>query len=69
LPNLASAARRAASGEKLLKQQEKDAPEQSVDQLALQLARACETEISASEGTLLEQHQAIAALVTADTKR
>jgi hypothetical protein len=50
-------------------QQDKGAPEDSLDQLALQLARACETERSASEGKLLEQHQAIATLVTAETKR
>jgi hypothetical protein len=50
-------------------QQEHGAPEDSLDQLALKLARACETEMSASLEKLLAQHQAIAALVTAETGR
>jgi hypothetical protein len=38
-------------------------------QLALRLAHACEAELKASEDALLEQHQAIAALVTPSTAR
>jgi hypothetical protein len=41
-------------------------PQEPFDQLALQLAHACETELKASEDDLLEQHKAIAALVTAN---
>ena len=37
--------------------------------LALRLAHACETELKASEDELLEQHKAIAALVTANTDK
>lgn len=39
------------------------------DQLALQLAHACETELKASEDELLAQHKAIAALVTASAAK
>lgn len=41
-------------------------PLEQFDQLALQLAHACETELKASEDDLLEQHRAIATLVTAN---
>lgn len=41
------------------------APEGPFDQLALQLAHACEAELKVSEDDLLEQHKAIATLVTA----
>jgi hypothetical protein len=45
------------------------AAENTLDQLALQLARTCETEIRESEEKLLEQHKTIAALVAAETRR
>lgn len=41
------------------------ASEEPFNQLALRLAHACETELKASEDDLLEQHKAIATLVTA----
>lgn len=41
-----------------------DAPTDHIDLLALELARACETEMKASEDGLLNQHKAIATLVT-----
>jgi hypothetical protein len=43
---------------------EPGAPSEPLDQLALQLAHACETEMRASEDGLLEQHKTIAALIT-----
>jgi len=43
---------------------EPGAPAGGIDQLALQLAHACETEIRSSEDGLLDQHKQIAALVT-----
>jgi hypothetical protein len=43
---------------------EPGAPSDPLDQLALQLAHACETEMRTSEDGLLEQHKTIAALVT-----
>ena len=43
---------------------EPGAPGDELDQLALQLAHACETEIKTSEDSLLDQHKQIAALVT-----
>jgi hypothetical protein len=46
---------------------EPGAPAESLEQLALRLAHACETEMRASEDGLLEQHKTIAALVTAGT--
>jgi hypothetical protein len=48
---------------------EPGAPEDSLEQLALQLARACETELKASEDALLDQHRTIAALVTTGEKQ
>ena len=39
-------------------------PADGIDQLALRLAHACETEIRSSEDGLLDQHKQIAALVT-----
>ncbi len=41
-------------------------PDEPFSLLALRLAHACETELKASEDELLEQHKAIAALVTAN---
>ena len=43
---------------------EPGAPPDPIDQLALQLSTACETELKASEEDLLAQHKAIAALVS-----
>ena len=43
---------------------EPDAPREGLEQLALQLAHACETELKESEDALLEQHKTITALVT-----
>lgn len=40
------------------------APDDQIDQLALQLANACETELRASKENLLNQHEAISALVS-----
>jgi hypothetical protein len=47
---------------------EPNAPNESFEQLALQLAHACEKELKESEDALLEQHKAITALVTAGDK-
>lgn len=44
---------------------EPGAPDDPIDQLSLQLAQACETEMKTSEDGLLDQHKQIAALVTA----
>lgn len=44
---------------------EPEAPPDDLEQLALQLAHACETELKESEDALLAQHKTIAALVTA----
>lgn len=41
-----------------------DAPKEHIDLLALELARACETEMKASKDGLLNQHKAITTLVT-----
>jgi hypothetical protein len=46
-----------------------DAPGDHIDQLALQLAHACETEIKASEDSLLDQHKTIATLVTSGAEK
>lgn len=43
---------------------EAGAPPDPIDQLALQLSTACETELKTSEDDLLAQHKAIAALVS-----
>ena len=43
---------------------EAGAPPDPIDQLALQLAQACETELKTSEDDLLAQHKEIAALVS-----
>jgi hypothetical protein len=48
---------------------EPDAPADSLEQLALQLAHACETEMRTSEDALLEQHKAITALATAGVEK
>lgn len=47
---------------------EPGAPEDPLDQLALQLALACETELKASQDELLAQHEKISALVTSSAK-
>lgn len=48
---------------------EPGAPNDDIDQLALQLAHACEMEMKASEDGLLDQHKAIAALVAAGPEK
>ena len=44
---------------------EAGAPPDPIDQLSLQLAQACETELKTSEDELLAQHKAITELVSA----
>ena len=45
---------------------EAGAPPDPIEQLSLQLALACETELKTSQDALLEQHKAITALVSAN---
>ena len=44
------------------------APEEDLEQLALQLSHACEVELRASQDSLLEQHKTIANLLTINVK-
>jgi hypothetical protein len=48
---------------------EPEAPPDPIDQLALRLARACETELKTSEEDLLAQHKSITALVSASVPK
>ena len=48
---------------------EPEAPPDPIDQLALRLARACETELKTSEEDLLAQHKTITALVSASVPK
>ena len=45
------------------------APEDSMDQLSLQISTACETELKESEDLLIEQHRQISELVTTTNKK
>lgn len=46
-----------------------EAPEDSLDQLALQISTACETELKESEDLLIEQYRQISELVTPSNKK